>query len=217
PYTVIKYNSPFNFSKINNIGASNASGDYLLFLNDDTAPLESNWLSEMLSLGLQKNIGIVGPKLVLGNNTIQHAGLTFLKTGAGFHPLQGVDSDSAGYFYTLNVVRNFSAVTGACLLINKKIFDQVGGFSEEFDLYYGDADLCLKVLKYGYRVVYTPYAKLLHQGSSSIKEQTRSFFAVENHYMFIKKWPYLKNGDPFYNPNLTWDYRIDEKSDYMME
>lgn len=209
PYTVIKYELPFNFSKINNKALSHASGDLLLFLNDDAAPLESNWLSEMVSICLQDNVGIVGSKLVLTNNTIQHAGIVLLKTGAGFHPLQGIAANSPGYFGFLNTIRNCSAVTGACLLIRKDLFVKVGRYDENFDLYYGDVDLCLKTLKEGYRVVYTPYAKLLHQGSSSIKEHTRSFFAVENHYHFIKKWPYLEKGDPFYNPNLTWDYRID--------
>lgn len=209
PYTIIKYNSPFNFSKINNLAASHASGDYILFLNDDTAALQDDWLTEMVSICQQEKIGIVGAKLVLHNNSIQHAGLTFLKTGAGFHPLQGVNADSPGYFGFLNVIRNYSAVTGACLLISKKIFNEINGYDEKFDLYYGDADLCIKTLKKGYRVVYTPHAKLIHQGSSSIKEHARSFFAVENHYDFIKKWPYLKNGDPFYNPNLTWDFKIE--------
>lgn len=207
-HTVIKYNFPFNFSKINNFAASHASGDYLLFLNDDTAPIESDWLSEMISIAQQENVGIVGAKLVYSSNLIQHAGLVFLESGAGFHPMQGIDSNSPGYFGFLNVVRNFSAVTGACLLISKKIFEEIGGFDDKFDLYYGDADICLKVIDRGYRVVYTPHAKLLHEGSSSIKEHAKSFFAVENHCEFVKKWPNIKNGDPFYNPNLGWDYRI---------
>lgn len=211
PHTVIRYELPFNFSKINNKALSHASGDLLLFLNDDTAPLESNWLSEMVSVCLQDDVGVVGSKLVLANNTIQHAGIALLKTGAGFHPLQGIDANNPGYFGLLNTMRNCSAVTGACLLIRRDLFVKIGRYDEDFDLYYGDVDLCLKVLKEGYRVVYTPYAKLLHQGSSSIKEHTRSFFAVENHYHFIKKWPYLKKGDPFYNPNLTLNYRIDTR------
>lgn len=209
PYTVIRYNSEFNFSKMNNLAVSSASGEYLLFLNDDTAALESNWLSEMLSICQMDDVGIVGAKLVHGNNTIQHAGISLLKTGAGFHPMQGVNANSPGYFGFLNIVRDCSAVTGACLLIKKKIFEEVGGFDDRFDLYYGDTDLCLKVINRGYGVVYTPYAVLLHQGSSKIKEYATAFFTVENHHYFIKKWPNIKRGDPFYNPNLGFDYKIE--------
>jgi GT2 family glycosyltransferase len=88
------------------------------------------------------------------------------------------------------------------------VFDEIGEFDDDFDLYYGDTDLCLSAINRGYRVVYTPYAVLLHQGSTTIKENSSAYFAVENHQHFIKKWPYLRNGDPFYNPNLGWDYRI---------
>jgi len=208
PYTVIKYESPFNFSRINNVAVASATGDYVLFLNDDAAPLQPDWLSEMVSVCQQADVGVVGAKLVLASNVIQHAGLVLLKTGAGFHPFAGMDANKPGYFGFLNTTRNYSAVTGACLLVKKNLFKQVGGFDETLDLYYQDADLCLKVINEGYRVVYTPYALLLHQGSSTIKEQTRTFFAVENHRHFFKKWPKLKSGDPFYNPNLGWNYRI---------
>ena len=111
-----------------------------------------------------------------------------------------------------NVIRNYSAVTGACLLVKNSIFDQISGYDDDFDLFYGDADLCLKTLEAGFHVVYTPYAKLLHEGSTTIKKNTESFFAIENHLHFIKKWSYLKNGDPFYNVNLGWNYTIEKSS-----
>jgi glycosyltransferase involved in cell wall biosynthesis len=120
PYKIIKYELPFNFSKMNKLTVLEASGDYLLFLNDDTAPLESNWLSEMVSICKQDGVGVVGAKLVHLNNTIQHAGIAILKTGAGFHPLQNIDSNSTGYFGFVNITRNCSAVTGACLLIKRR-------------------------------------------------------------------------------------------------
>ncbi|MGH2574709.1 MAG: glycosyltransferase family 2 protein, partial [Ignavibacteria bacterium] len=119
PYLVLKYNSQFNFAKMNNFAASKATGDYLLFMNDDVAALEPTWLTEMLSVCQLNEVGIVGPKLVYGHNTIQHAGISFLKTGSGFHPLTGVPSDSDAYFGFLNIIRNCSAVTGACLLIKR--------------------------------------------------------------------------------------------------
>jgi O-antigen biosynthesis protein len=209
PYLIIRYDDSFNFSKMNNLAVKQATGDYLLFLNDDTAALEDNWLTEMVSICQQKNVGIVGPKLIHSDDTIQHAGMVFLKSGAGFHPFQRFSENDSGYFNSINVIRDFSAVTGACLLIKKSIFSKVNGFDDDFDLYYGDADLCLKVRSMGLNIVYTPYSKLLHEGSTSIKKYSDAFFTVENHYRFAKKWSYLKNGDPFYNPNLGWNYSMD--------
>ncbi len=208
PYTIVRYPNQFNFSKMNNLAVTKTSGEYLLFLNDDTAPLEPNWLSEMVGACNQDGVGAVGAKLVHLDNTIQHAGIVLLKTGAGFHPWQNVPSNEPVNFGFLNLSRNCTAVTGACLLIKKTVFEEIGGYDDEFDLYYGDTDLCMKVVDMGYRVVYNPYAKLLHQGSSTIKEHSSAFFAVENHYHFVKKWPHIKKGDPFYNPNLEWNYEI---------
>jgi len=193
---------------MNNLAVSKAKGDYLLFLNDDVAAIEPDWLTEMVSICQQNDVGAVGPKLIHSDGTIQHAGMVFLKSGAGFHPFQRYPEDNPGYFNFINVIRDFSAVTGACLLTKKEIFTKVGGFDNNFDLYYGDSDLCLKIRDCGYRIVYTPYAKLLHEGSSSIREHTSAFFTVENHQHFIKKWPFLRKGDPFYNPNLGWNYQI---------
>ena len=109
----------------------------------------------------------------------------------------------------MNVVRECSAVTGACLLTKKEIFERVNQFDENFDLYYGDADLCLKIIESGYHVLYTPYAKLLHEGSHSIRKSSDFHFAIENHHHFIEKWPFLQNGDPYYNSNLGWNYSLE--------
>jgi len=211
PYKIIHYDSPFNFSSMNNLAVENSSGEFLLFLNDDVAALEPNWLNEMVETCQQKDVGAVGCKLVLAKNTIQHAGMVFLKTGSGFHPFQQMYTHQKGYHGFLNVMRDYSAVTGACLLTKKKIFEKIGGFDEDFDLYYGDSDLCLRIIKEGFRIVYTPFAVLLHEGSTKIKEYSQGFFAVENHYKFIQKWPSLRKGDPFYNPNLGWNYELDLK------
>lgn len=208
PYKVLTYDKPFNFSKLNNLGRQYATGEFLLFLNDDTAALEPEWLRNMVEIGIQDGVGIVGAKLVLGNGTIQHAGWVYLNTGAGIHPFSGNNSNSDEFHGQINVIRNYSAVTGACLLIKTEIFDKIGGFDDDFDLYYGDSDLCLKVIQSGYRVVYTPYAKLLHQGSTSIKKHSKVFFSTENHCQFLAKWKMVKKGDPFYNPNLKLNYRI---------
>tara|TARA_B100001167_G_scaffold110470_1_gene67836 strand:- start:193 stop:2004 length:1812 start_codon:yes stop_codon:yes gene_type:complete len=208
-YKILNYKKPFNFSKLNNHAVKYCKGDLLLFLNDDIKVLEHNWLQEMVSLCNQNDVGAVGPKLVYSDDTIQHAGVTFLKTGTGFHPFQRIKENESGYHNLLNVVKDCSAVTGACLLTKKEIFEKVNRFDEDFDLYYGDADLCLKIIDSGYSVVYTPFAKLLHEGSFSIQKSSESHFAVENYFHFIEKWPNIKQGDPFYNPNLGWNYSLE--------
>ena len=215
PYTVLDYKDSFNFSKMNNYAVKHAKGDFLLFLNDDTKVLEPDWLQEMIGVCSQNDVGAVGAKLVYSDNTIQHAGIVILETGAGFHPFQQLLQDSDRYFNFINVMRDCSAVTGACLMTKKEIFTKVNGFDDDFDLYYGDADLCLRIIDSGYHVVYAPSAKLLHDGSHSIKTSLSSLaphpvahFAVENHFQFIKKWPMVKDGDQFYNKNLSWDYSI---------
>ena len=209
---ILTYTENFNFSKMNNFGVEHSTGDLLLFLNDDTKVLDPLWLDELVGICLQKDVGVVGAKLVFFDNSIQHAGMLFLKTGAGFHPAMRQNKNSDVYHNTVNVMKDCSAVTGACLLTTKKIFKQVGGFDNQFDIYYGDSDLCLKIQDAGYRIVYTPFTELLHDGSSSISHwhAGASFFDVENHQAFIKKWPRLKNGDPYYNPNLDWDYTLQE-------
>ena len=213
--TILYYKDLFNFSKMNNYAAKHAKGDLLLFLNDDTKVLEPDWLQEMIGICTQNDVGAVGTKLVYFNDTIQHAGIVILDTGAGFHPFQNTQEDSNKYFNLINAMRDCSAVTGACLMTKKEIFTKINGFDDIFDLYYGDADLCLRIIDSGYHVVYTPFTKLLHEGSHSIKSslssnyvETTAHFAVENHFQFVKKWPMVKNGDLFYNKNLGWDYSI---------
>ena len=210
PYKIINFKGNFNFSKMNNFAAKQTSGDLLLFLNDDTKAIDANWLDELVSVCIQDDVGAVGPKLIFSDSTIQHAGMVFLKTGAGFHPGMRLENKTSAYHNIVNVMRDYSAVTGACLMIKKTVFDDVGGFDNNFDVYYGDSDLCLKIIDAGFRVIYTPFTELLHEGSDTIqyRHAGASFFDVENHLLFIKKWPYLKNGDPFYNSNLDWDYSI---------
>ena len=209
-HKIINYKENFNFSKMNNLAAKQASGELLLFLNDDTKVLYSNWLDELVSVCMQNDVGAVGPKLIFSDNTIQHAGMVFLNTGAGFHPGMRLEKSTDAYHNIVNVMRDYSAVTGACLMVKKDIFNKVGGFDDQFDVYYGDSDLCLKIIDAGYRIIYTPFTELLHEGSNTIHywHAGASFFDVENHQLFIKKWPYLKDGDPYYNPNLDWDYSI---------
>ena len=208
PYKIVRYEEPFNYAKMNNLAAAKANGDYLLFLNDDTKALEPDWLTEMVSICKQDNVGAVGSKLIHNNGTIQSAGTAFLKTGAGFHVFENLPDSEFGYFNLHNVIRDVYTNTSACLLIKKVIFTEVGGFDTKFDLFYGDGDLCVKIRSLGYDIVYTPYAKLLHDGSFTIRKEADVFFSVENHQYFCRKWQHIKNGDPFYNNNLDWNYSI---------
>ena len=208
PYTVITYNENFNFSKMNNIAVSNSSGKYLLFLNDDTEVLQPNWLHEMVSICQQKDVGAVGAKLIYRTNKIQHAGMVFLRNGFFFHPFDHEKDGSKTQFDFINLVRECSSVTGACLLTKREIFDSISGFDEQFDVFYGDSDLCFKIRELGLKIIYTPQAVLRHDGSTKIRQAVRLFIPVENHDSFINKWPVVKNGDPFYNPNLGWNYSI---------
>lgn len=167
-YKIINYEANFNFSKMNNLAVKHSTGDLLLFLNDDTKILDSNWLNELVSICMQNDIGAVGPKLIFSDDTIQHAGMVFLTTGAGFHPGMMLKITTTAHHNMLNVMRDYSALTGACLMVKKEIFEKVNGFDDQFDVYYGDSDLCLKIIGAGFRVVYTPFTKLLHEGSNSI-------------------------------------------------
>ncbi len=209
PYLVINYNDEFNFSKINNLAVSKSTGDYLLFLNDDTESLNPNWLNEMVSVCNQKDVGIVGAKLLYHDNTIQHAGMVFLKTGYFFHPFQNKPSNNNDFFGFINSLRETSSVTGACMLIKKNLFEDIGKFNELFDVYYGDSDLCFKTREHGFKVIYNPYAVLRHDSSSKIKEIAKIYIPVENFADFNKIWPLIKKGDPYYNPNLSLDYNIE--------
>jgi len=209
PYTVLNYNENFNFSKINNFAVSKSSGEYLLFLNDDVEVLEPNWLNEMMSICQQKDVGAVGAKLLTRINKIQHAGMVFLKNGFFFHPFDGEPHNSNEQFNFINLIRECSSVTGACFLMERKTFDTVSGFDEQFDVFYGDSDLCFKIRELGLKIIYNPNAILRHDGSTKIRQAVRLFIPVENHHNFINKWKIVKYGDPFYNPNLGWNYSID--------
>lgn len=212
-HTILSYDENFNFSKMNNLAVKHASGNLLLFLNDDTKVLDPLWLDELVSIVLQKDVGAVGPKLIFSDSTIQHAGMVFLKSVSGFHPFMRQMKNSDIFHNIINSMRDYSSVTGACILTKKEVFEKIGGFDDAFDVYYGDADLCLKIIDAGYRIIYTPFTELLHEGSFTIRNSSAFQFDVENHYIFSKKWQYLKKGDPYYNPNLDWDCSLAEFND----
>ena len=203
---IIKKDGPFNFSAVCNFGARYATGDLFVFLNNDTEIISSEWLNEIIGWVTQDGIGVVGAKLLKRNNTIQHAGVVIGLSGFVDHIFAGALRKSFGVFGDSEWYRNYLAVTGACLSIRREVFEKVGGFNEKFILFGSDVELCLRVKEYGYRVIYTPYAKLTHSEAatrSALKtiipqeDFTNAFYYYED---------FLRKGDPFYNQNLSlWD------------
>lgn len=207
--TVLRDDRAFNFSAINNRASAHAKGDLICFLNDDTEVINPDWLHEMLRLILQPEIAIVGAKLWYGDKTIQHAGVILGLGGVASHAHKYLSEFDVGYFGRVNLIQEYSAVTAACMLIKKDIFKKTGKFDEEnLSINYNDIDLCLKVKKLGYKIVWTPYAELYHYESKSrgfdddpVKNKQ---FEAEIAFM-QKKWGHLLNSDPAYSPNLTLD------------
>lgn len=206
---VLRYERPsdekFNYSRINNQLAKYASGEILLLLNDDTEILTGEWLADMVSILLLPGVGVVGAHLIYPNSTIQHAGVIFSKTGA-HHIYRGTPDGSHGYFEELLLMRNVSAVTGACQAISKANFEIVGGLDESnLQVAYNDLDLCIKLLDRGLRVVMCPEARLIHKESvtrgldDTLEKQLVALMEL-NH--FSKSWEMYMADDPFYNPNL---------------
>jgi GT2 family glycosyltransferase len=210
-----EYNQPFNYSAINNWGASQANGDYLLFLNNDTEVINFDWIEAMLEQAARQQIGAVGAKLLYSDKTIQHAGVILGIVGVANHAFRHLPNEQHGYFGYSNVIRNYSAVTAACLMLQAIKFWEVDGFDEEhLAISYNDVDLCLKLLKKGYRNVYTPYARLYHYESVSRESDKQApegeRFSGEKEFM-LKKWGNLIKNDPYYNTNLTL-----EREDYSL-
>jgi len=199
----------FNFSKINNIAVSKIDSEFVLLLNNDTEVISEYWLDEMLGyLVSDPKIGAVGAKLIYKDGRVQHAGVVLgFHNGLAGHANKLIHHTEIGYFSYAAVVRNFSAVTAACLLTRKKYYEEVGGLDEKnFSVAYNDVDFCLKLIQKGYRIVFNPYALLYHDEARSrgIGHDNPS------EEMFLrKKWGYLiQKGDPYYNPNLSLE---DEK------
>jgi GT2 family glycosyltransferase len=194
---------------LNNSAVEVANGELILLLNNDVEVINGNWLSEMVSHALRKGIGAVGAKLYYPDNTIQHAGVILGLGGCAAHSHRLFPRESFGYFGRLQLIQAYSAVTGACLLIKKSIYQEVGGLDEEnFKVCYNDVDLCLKVLSRGYKNIYTPYAEMYHHESVTRGNDNtpakKLRFQSEKSYL-EKKWnTYIKH-DPAYSPNLSLD------------
>lgn len=204
---VIYWEREFNYSAINNFGAGAARGDYLVLLNNDTEIIEPKWLSRMLGDCQRPEVGMVGAKLCYPDDTIQHAGVIIGIGGVAGHIFKYFVRDYTGYFMKAQLQQNLSAVTAACLMVKKTVFDEVGGLEEDLRVAFNDVDFCLKVREKGYLIVYEPGAELYHyesksRGSEDTPEKVKRFNS-EADYMMEKWKEFLKKGDPYYNKNLT--------------
>lgn len=209
-------NGTFNYPAINNYGVSFTKGKHLLFLNNDIEVISENWLEEMLMFSQRSDVGAVGAKLYYPNNTIQHAGVILGLGGVAGHSHKYCSSSDPGYFGLCFKQQNLSAVTAACLMMKKSIFDEVGRFDEAFSVAFNDVDLCMRIRAKGYLICFTPYAELYHyesisRGYEDTPEKQKRFEGEINR--FKKRWKEeLLTGDPYYNPNLTLD-----KEDYSID
>lgn len=201
----------FNYSAVNNFGVKKALGEYILLLNNDTQVITVNWIEELLMYAQREDVGAVGAKLYYGNKTIQHAGVV-LGLGAhrtAGHSHYGQHRENLGYMGRLCYTQNVSAVTGACLLVKRSLFEEVGGLDEGFAISLNDVDFCMKLREKGYLNVFTPFAELYHFESISRgldNEGEKAARYNEESEKFRKKWKEaLEKGDPYYNPNFSLD------------
>lgn len=203
---VLHFDEEFNFSAINNFAVEQSNGQLVCLMNNDIQLIDKNWLQEMASQAMQKNIGAVGAKLYYPDNTIQHCGVVTGIGGVAAHLYTKFPRDFAGQRDRNFLVQNVSAVTAACLVIKKAIYQEVGGFEEKLKVAYNDIDFCLKVKEAGYDNIWTPFAELYHHESVSrghdVTPERYALFKHASSYM-RKTWGATLRNDPYYNINLT--------------
>jgi GT2 family glycosyltransferase len=204
---VLRYEQPFNFSTINNWGAGQADGQILLFLNNDTEPVDASWLRQLVANACRREVGGVGAKLFYPNRRVQHGGVILGLTGVAGHFHRNRRADDPGYFGRALLQQNLSAVTAACLAMRRDVFFEVGGFdSENLPIAFNDVDLCLRIRERGYLIVWTPLAQLYHHETASrdldlTPDRYREFLR-ESDYM-RSRWAHILYCDPYFNPNLS--------------
>jgi len=207
---IVRYidaNFPFNFSKLMNLGVSHTDGEYILMLNNDVEIIESSWLETMVSFAQLEHTGAVGAKLLYPNDLIQHAGVIIGLGGIAGHSFVGFHKDETGYFNYLQSVKNYAAVTAACLMCRRDVYNKINGMDESFEIEYNDVDFCLKILDAGYYNVYLPQVELYHYESVTRGHPHKNKASWEKHVyegkLFEKKWKKYIDRDPFYNPYLN--------------
>ena len=205
---VVYWEAGFNYSAINNFGFKFAKGDYIMLLNNDVELITPDIFQSMLGFCMRPEVGIVGAKLLYNDHTVQHAGVLVGAGGLADHVFKGIHEDDPGYMGRAISSQDVSAVTAACLLVKRSVYEEVGGLEEEFQVAFNDVDFCLKVRKAGYLVVYDADVKLFHYESKSrgMEDTTDRFIRFGNEMMLLNsKWDILSTFvDPYYNPNLSY-------------
>ena len=199
----------FNFSASINAGVAAAEGEHLVLFNDDLEVISPDWLTAMLEYSQEPGVGAVGPKLLYPDGRLQHVGIVLGVAGVAAHAYHQHPGVSPGYGGSAILARNYSAVTGACLMTRKQVFEQVGRFDERLPTDFNDVDYCLRLRRAGYRIVYTPWAQLYHHESASFGSRQHDLGELGE---MRQRWSPVIDNDPYYNPNLTRDfpdYRID--------
>jgi len=206
PVRRLPFPGPFNFARANNQGAAAATGELLVFLNNDTEIISDDWLEHLAYNAGQPDVGAAGALLAYDDQTVQHAGVALGMRGTADHVMRRFPIDVDGYAGSLVCAREVSAVTGACLMIRKALFEELGGFNPHFFTAYQDVDLCLRLRARGLRIICTPRALLLHHESIS----RQSYYDMIDRMLLLDLWePVIEKGDPYYNPNLNL-----ERGDY---
>ena len=212
---IVYWTDEFNYSAINNFGVKHARGDYLLLLNNDVEVITTDWLEELTANCQRKDVGIVGARLYYPDDTIQHAGIVIGIGGVAGALFVGMPRMFTGYLHKAAIQQDLSAVTAACMMVKRSVYEELGGLEEELKVAFNDVDFCLRAREKGYLVVYDPNVELYHfesksRGTEDSKEKIRRF-QNEIEYMRSHWLELLKKGDPMYNPNLTltkWDYSL---------
>ena len=204
---IVTWEKGFNFSGICNFGAAHAKGDYILLLNNDIEIITPDWLEQMLMFAQREDVGAVGSMLYYPDDTVQHAGVILGIGGVGGHSHKHFRRGEYGYAGRLTIAQNLTAVTAACIMIPRHVWEEMEGLDEEFVVAFNDVDLCMRIRRAGYLIVWTPYAEMYHyesksRGQDDSSEKQERFDGEVNR--FLKRWDReLKAGDPYYNPNLT--------------
>jgi O-antigen biosynthesis protein len=221
---LLRDNRPFNYSQLNNDAVRNARGSVVCLLNDDIEIISEGWLNELVGQLLQPGVGLVGAKLYFPDGSIQHAGVVLGVGGVATHGFRFADGLSAHHFGHTVVSRSVSAVTAACMVVRREVWEELGGLDECLAVSYNDVDFCLRARKKGWRVVWTPFAELLHSESTSRGSDAEAHNverARKEHMLMSERWSAELEFDPMYNPNLTldddcwklsWPPRIDPSS-----
>jgi GT2 family glycosyltransferase len=199
-HRLLHYSGPFNLSALNNFAVKQTDSPWLLFLSYHTEVLDADWMTTMAEHVQRPEVGAVGPRLLYPDDTVQHAGIVVGVGGIAEYAFRGSPAEVPGVCRQLQATRNYSAVTGACLLTRRDVFEEVGGFDEEcLPVHFNDVDLCLKMRRAGYSIVYTPFARLYHHES---RVRSQPVEPLEANPM-RERWTQVLERDPYYNPNLS--------------